>query len=198
MLPFLVARPETYSIFKKVMNTVEIVEAKESDLVSVLDIVSQAFGEEDVASLVRDLVNDETAEPVVSLLARKEDLDVGHILFTRARLEPENHFNVSILAPLAVVPDFQKQGIGGQLIEAGLEILRVNDVSLVFVLGYPGYYNRHGFISAGRLGLDAPYPIPQKNSDAWMVRELFSGKLGNYRGTVRCAASMDRAEYWRE
>ena len=193
-----VARPETYSIFKRVKNTVEIVEAQESDLASVLDIVSQAFGEEDVASLVRDLVNDETAEPVVSLLARKEDLDVGHILFTRARLEPENHFNVSILAPLAVVPGFQRQGVGGQLIDAGLDILRVNDVALVFVLGNPDYYNRQGFITAGILGLDAPYPIPEKNSDAWMVRELSSGKLGNYHGTVRCAASMDRAEYWRE
>ena len=66
---------------------------------------------------------------------------------------------MAILAPLAVVPDAQGQGIGGALIEHGLSLLQRSGVGLVFVLGHPGYYPRHGFEPAGRLGFDAPFPI---------------------------------------
>ena len=83
-----------------------------------------------------------------------------------------------MLAPLAVVPECQKQGVGGTLVKHGLELLSKSGVDLVFVLGYPEYYTRHGFAPAGVRGFDAPYPIPEKNSDAWMVFELRPGVIG--------------------
>jgi putative acetyltransferase len=71
-------------------------------------------------------------------------------------------------------------------------------VDLVFVLGHPAYYPRFGFSPAGARGLDAPYPIPQKNAEAWMVRELRPGVIGDCSGRVICADALADPEYWRE
>jgi putative acetyltransferase len=69
-------------------------------------------------------------------------------------------------------------------------------VELVFVLGHPSYYPRHGFEPAIRLGLMAQYPISPE--EAWMVRALRPGVIGQVRGTVVAADAMNRPEYWRE
>ncbi len=177
---------------------VVIREAAEGELETVLAVERAAFGAEDVAGLVRDLAGDPTARPVLSLLAFANGMATGHIMFTKAGIEPESGLSLAILAPLAVVPEHQRRGIGGKLIEAGLKILADGGVDLVFVLGYPEYYQRHGFRPARHFGLHAPYPIPEEVADAWMVRELRPGRLGNCSGTVICAAAMDKPEHWRE
>jgi putative acetyltransferase len=71
-------------------------------------------------------------------------------------------------------------------------------MELVFVLGHPHYYARHGFNPAAPLGFTAPYPIPEKNADAWMVRALKRNVVGSLRATVVCAKALDKPEYWRE
>jgi putative acetyltransferase len=174
-----------------------IVEASAADLEDVLSVERQAFGEDDVAELVRDLVDDPSARPLLSLLAWDDGRPVGHIMFTAARLEgAPRDVSVSILAPLAVVPDAQRGGIGGRLIEHGIQRLSESRVELVFVLGHPEYYPRHGFAPASRLGLAAPYPISPE--DAWMVRALRPGVIECVRGTIACADAMNRPEHWRE
>ncbi|MCD4804753.1 MAG: N-acetyltransferase [Desulfobacterales bacterium] len=157
-----------------------------------------AFGSDEEANLVRDLLGDDSAKPIVSLLAFQGNRAVGHILFTKARLESKALLSISILAPLAVVPDAQKQGIGGELIEYGLQVLLESGVDLVFVLGHPKYYPRYGFKPAGNLGFDAPYPIPDKNADAWMVRVLRPEVIDTFSGKVICADKMNNPKYWRE
>jgi putative acetyltransferase len=174
-----------------------IVEASSPDLEEVLHVERLAFGGDAEAGLVRDLLGDPSAQPLLSLLAREAEQPVGHILFTAARLQGQQRdTSVSILAPLAVVPDAQRQGIGARLIEHGVEQLRARGVGLVFVLGHPEYYPRHGFEPALRHGLAAPYPISPE--DAWMVRALRGDVLGRVHGAVACADVMDRPEYWRE
>ncbi|MCP3869755.1 MAG: N-acetyltransferase [Gammaproteobacteria bacterium] len=175
-------------------------EALNSERDIVLSVERAAFGSSEEANLVSDLLDDATAQPLLSLLAFREVRPVGHILFTRALLvpEPQSPLNLSILAPLAVLPEDQKQGIGGQLIEQGLEMLLDTGVDLVFVLGYPDYYIRHGFKPAGVLGFDASYPIAPGNADAWMVRALRPGVVGHYRGRVMCAEALNKPEYWVE
>ena len=80
--------------------------AADSDLQAVLSVEREAFGSDEEANLVRDLLADRTAQPLLSLLASEEDHPVGHILFTAARLaEDPNAASMVILAPLAVVPD---------------------------------------------------------------------------------------------
>ena len=173
-------------------------EALNLDLDNVLSVERAAFGSDEEANLVRDLIGDTSAKPIVSLLAIQDDQAVGHILFTKARLEPETPLLISILAPLAVVPDSQKQGIGGKLIEYGLQVLSESMVDLVFVLGHPGYYPSYGFKPAGNLGFNAPYPIPKKNADAWMVQALRPGAIRTFGGKIICADKLNKPEYWRE
>lgn len=151
-------------------------EAQYSDLDNVLLVERAAFDSEEEANLVSDLLEDTSAKPIVSLLAYQENRAVRHILFTKARLEPESTLSISILAPLAVVPSAQNQGIGGKLIKHGLQVLSKSGVDLVFVLGHATYYPRYGFKPAKNLGFDTAYPIPEKNADAWMVKALHQKK----------------------
>lgn len=169
-----------------------------ADLESVLSVERAAFKSADEANLVRNLFNDPSAKPLLSLLAFHAGRAVGHILFTKARLQPETPLSITILAPLAVVPDFQNKGVGSELIEHGFKILSESAVDLVFVLGYPDYYSRHGFKPAGKLGFDAPYPIPEKNADAWMVHALNRDAIKAFSGTVICADTLDKPGYWHE
>jgi len=177
----------------------QIREAVETDLNDVLLIERLAFGHDKEAKLVRDLLHDPSAKPVLSLLAFIKDRAVGHILFTTARLsDTKDTASIVILAPLAIVPDAQKQGIGGKLTEQGLELLSKSGVDLVFVLGHPEYYPRYGFKPAGHLGFEAPYPIPDEHADAWMVQALRSGVIGIVSGKVICADALNKPEHWRE
>lgn len=173
-----------------------IAEASQEDVVRVLTVEREAFGGSDEADLVTALLNDPTARPLLSLLAWEGDEAVGHILFTKATLTGADDLTVSILAPLAVVPHAQRRGIGGRLIEHGVEHLSQAGVDLLFVLGHPDYYPRHGFVPAIPFGLEAPYPITPQ--EAWMVRALRPGLVGDVRGSIACAEALDRPEYWRE
>ena len=174
-------------------------EASDSDLNDVLRVERLAFGRDEEAELVRALLSDTSAKPILSLLAFKNNLAVGHILFTTAYLtNNQSTTAIAILAPLAIVPEAQKQGIGGKLIARGLQLLSQSGVAMVFVLGHPEYYPRHGFQPAGRLGLEAPYPIPHEHSDAWMVRALRPNVIGSVYGKVICADALNKPEYWRE
>ena len=175
--------------------------ATERDLPDILRIHKAAFGDEPVDALVRDLLEDPSARPTLSLIADADGRPVGHILFTKLRLSgsgQDDAVSMAILAPLAVLPEAQNQGVGGQLIEAGLAQLREAGVDLVLVLGHPDYYPRHGFAPAGALGLEAPYPILEKNAGAWMVHALRPGLLGTVRGRVVCADALDKPELWHE
>lgn len=176
-----------------------ITEATTHDLDHVLAVERAAFGQEEEATLTAELLGDASAQPSLSLLAWDGERPIGHILFTAARIEGAGEgISVALLAPLAVVPEAQRQGVGGALIEHGLAELRRRGVALVFVLGHPEYYPRHGFEPAGVQGLDAPYPIPEELAGAWMVQALQPGVLGEVRGTVICADALSKPEYWRE
>lgn len=176
-----------------------ITEASPTDLSHALSVERAAFGQDDEAELVRALLEDPSAQPLLSLLAWVEGRPVGHILFTAARIEgAPGAARAAILAPLAVVPETQGQGVGGRLVEHGLSVLRERGVGLLFVLGHPAYYPRHGFEPALPHGLLPPFPIPPEHADAWMVRALREGLLGEVRGRVVCADAMNRPEYWRE
>ena len=174
-------------------------EVNDLDIHNVLLVEKEAFGYDKEANLVNDLLSDPSAKPLYSFLAINNDKAVGHILFTSALIEgTQNDASISLLAPLAVIPDFQKQGVGGKLVEHGLQHLTNAGVDLVFVLGHPGYYPRYGFEPAGVQGFEAPYPIPEEHANAWMVQELRPGVIGSVSGKVKCADMLHKPEHWRE
>jgi putative acetyltransferase len=169
----------------------------DADKPVILNVERKAFCRNEESELVENLLNDPTAKPLLSLLAFKNKKPAGHILFTRARIN-DSPYKIMLLAPLAVIPEYQKQGIGKGLIKKGLEILKDSGTALVFVLGHPEYYPLCGFKPAGKLGFDAPYPVPDKHAEAWMVQELKHGVVEKASGKVLCADVLNRPEYWRE
>ncbi len=180
----------------------EIRKSTELEKTEIGNIQIKAFGKEKgpvIADLVMGLLNDKTAIPLLSLVAVEGNKIIGHILFTKANVtETTKSVSVQILAPLAVLPDVQSKGVGGQLIKEGLSQLKESGVELVFVLGHPDYYPRSGFVTAGSLGFEAPYPIPAEHAGAWMVQELSKGVIGSVTGKIQCSEVLNQPEHWRE
>jgi len=183
-------------------SKLKIRESTESDRSAIDAIHMNAFGQpqgQEIVDLVNDLLKDETAKPLLSLVAEKDGKLVGHILFTTARLQPGNEETIiRILAPLAVSSENQGDGIGGGLIKEGLKQLAESGVDLVFVLGHPHYYPRFGFQTAGLLGFEAPHTIPSEHADAWMVQALKTGGLTGEKGRIQCSKILDQPQHWRE
>jgi putative acetyltransferase len=177
---------------------VQIRQTTDADLNDILLVEREAFNKDKEAELTKDMLFDPTAQPLTSFLAYIDNQPAGHILFTTAHLTGNPAVKVSILAPLAVVPKFQRQGVGAALIKKGLEILQQSGVELVFVLGHPTYYPRSGFMPAGKLGFEAFYPIPEKDADAWMVLHLRPNIIGSVSGKVIPCEALKKPEHWRE
>lgn len=161
-----------------------------------------AFDDEhclEIVHLVNDLLDDETAKPILSLVAEVNDEVVGHALFTSVSVEPATtHVASMILAPIGVTEPNQRRGVGSRLIRDGLCKLKSQEVRLVFVLGYPEYYRRFGFRPAGVLGFQPPHPIAAEHAEAWMVLELSPGAIKQNGGTIRCSRVLNQPQHWRE
>lgn len=155
-----------------------------ADCSAVFEVHRQAFRRDDEARLVDALRHNEAAFiPELSIVAVAEGRVVGHILFTRIRIEgPGGHFGESLaLAPLAVLPAFQRQGIGGQLIREGLDAARRSGFGSVIVLGHAEYYPKFGFVQAEKWGIRAPFEVP---ANVFMALELVPGALAHASGVV--------------
>jgi len=156
----------------------EIRESVPSESGAIESLYPDAFPDEDLLPLVRDLLQD----PVVatSLVGVIDSRIVGHAIFTKCGVVG-NNFSVALLGPLAVAPAWQRQGIGSAIVRAGLRLLEETDVSLVLVLGDPAYYKRLGFLP--EFLIEPPFRLPAEWDGAWQSQRLdktkaaFSGKL---------------------
>src|SRR4030042_3064638 len=122
--------------------------------------------------------------PELSLVAVRQGRIVGHILFSLIEIRmddrPDQLMPALSLAPMAVHPDFQSQGIGSALVRKGLEICRDLGHAAVVVVGHPDYYPRFGFASARAKGLEALFPVPD---EAFLAIELVPGSLHGVKGS---------------
>lgn len=122
---------------------------------------------------------------MASLVAVQGGRIVGHILFSRLVIEAgERIIEAAALAPMAVHPECQRQGIGSALVRAGLEACRAAGIAAVVVLGHADYYPRFGFSAAAARGLRCPFP---EAGDAFMALELKAGALNVSDAVVRYA-----------
>ena len=122
------------------------------------------------------------ATPLVSLVAEDDADIIGHILFSPVTVTSAPGLILMGLAPMAVVPGRQRQGVGSTLVREGLERCRQLNVAGVVVLGHPEYYPRFGFVPSVRLSLRSEYDVPE---EVFMVRELRDGALNGLSGTIR-------------
>lgn len=115
------------------------------------------FGRSDEPELVERLRAG--GDVVLERVAEVDGVVAGHILFSRARIEP-GHWPAVQLAPACAAPGRQRGGIGGALIRDGLARLAEAGETHVFLLGHPGYYPRFGFSAEAAAAFASPWPGP--------------------------------------
>jgi putative acetyltransferase len=138
------------------MEHIEIREEIPQDIDAIRAINEQAFGQPQEANIVDKLRAN--CDGLLSLVALKDDKIIAHILFSPVTIEGIFGMLKGMgLAPMAVLPEFQRKGVGSKLIRAGMEILKKSGFPFVIVLGHPEYYPRFGFEPASRYGIKSQW-----------------------------------------
>jgi len=150
-------------------------------------VVRRAFGGEAEVTLLTDLRAQDAM--VCELVAERAGAGlVGHIAFSRLDVRTRTkHIEAVALAPLAVLPSHQRQGVGRALVEQGLTHLRDMKIDLVIVLGDPAYYSRFGFSALPARLLQAPY-----SGEGFQALELTPGVLGKRTWQVAYATAFSK------
>jgi putative acetyltransferase len=156
------------------------------DRAEVREVHRLAFGQDDEGRLVDALRDEGFAR--VSLVAEAAGRVVGHILFSdMSIMTPTGPVGALALAPLAVVPEAQRRGIGSRLVREGLAICAEGSHRVVLVVGHPGFYPRFGFSAELARRLSSPYAGP-----AFQARELVAGALDGISGAVVYPSPFER------
>jgi putative acetyltransferase len=160
--------------------TIAVRSERDGDADQIRLVHERAFGgpaEADIVDALRGSVG------ALSLVAVVDDRIAGHVLFTPVHIDGVSPHGAALgLAPLAVLPERQRLGVGSALVRAGLDACRSHGCGIVVVLGHSEYYPRFGFVPASTAGLACEFPVPE---EAFMVLELKPGTVAATRGTVR-------------
>ena len=143
----------------------EIRQETEEDYDEVYNVIKTAFetakhkdgNEQDLVAQLRKSNN---FIPELSLVAVQDNKIVGHILFTKVKI---GEYEELALAPLSVLPEYQRQGIGKKLIEIGHKKAKELGYHYSVVLGSETYYPKSGYIPASKYGIKAPFEVENEN-----------------------------------
>lgn len=153
-------RPEDYDavceVVKKAFESAEHSDGNEQDLVAALRKTQEFI-------------------PELSLAAEVDGKIVGYVLFTKLGMGAHTEL---ALAPLAILPEYQKQGIGTALIQAGHKIAVGLGYHYSVVLGSETYYPRTGYVPAKEFGIEAPFEVPDENFMAVKLCEYLESVEG--------------------
>ena len=153
-------------------------EEKRKDIEAIHKINCWAFGQTQEAGLVNKLR--ESCDDLLSLVSVMQNQVVGHILFSPAVIEgPKGTVHGMALAPMAVLPEYQRQGIGSRLVNAGIQKLKKEECPFIIVLGHAEYYPRFGFEPASRFGIQSQWEVPD---DAFMILVLNEPEMDRISG----------------
>ena len=143
--------------------------AREADSEAVARVHRAAFDTGAEAAIVERAraLGDDVAQ--LSLVAELDRRIVGHVLISRARLDGRS---VLALGPIGVLPELQRQGLGGALMRQTIERARAAGEPLIVLIGHPWYYPRFGFVRASTLGIRPPFEIAD---EVFMALELRAG-----------------------
>ncbi len=159
----------------------DIREERPEDVLGIRYVNRQAFERTVEADLIDKLRQRQGF--ILSLVALEKGQVVGHILFNPVTIESgDSSFEVAALGTMAVLPEHQRQGIGSQLVEVGLEALKKTGHDVVVVVGHASYYPRFGFSPASKYGIKPEFDAPD---EAFMLLELRPGALAGRTGTVK-------------
>ena len=154
---------------------------KTDDIDRIREINMSAFGAESEADLVDALRK--SGVPLISLVAEEDKTIIGHIMFSPVTIDNGcTSISVAGLAPMSVLPEFQRKGVGSLLVKEGLEQCKQEGYSAVIALGHPEYYPRFGFVPSAKYNIRSEYDVPE---NVFMIQELYDGALTGCHGTVK-------------
>jgi len=152
------------------------------DVNKIREVNKRAFKQEHEASAVDKLRDN--CKSILSLVAVDENQVVGYILFSPAVVEGESGKLLGTgLAPVAVLPKYQRQGIGTELVQTGVARIKQGGCPYIIVLGYPEYYSRFGFEPANRYGISSEWDVP--DDEAFMILILNKRAMKDVTGVAK-------------
>ena len=146
------------------MMNITIRQEKPEDYEQVFELVKRAFSEMEHADgdehhMVNRLRQSSGFVPELSLVAEADGMIVGHILFTQTQIGDMTQL---VLAPVAVLPEYQRKGIGGHLIQEGHRIAKELGYEFVVLVGHEHYYPRFGYRLAKEFGFSLSIEVPEE------------------------------------
>lgn len=145
-------------------------------------LIKEAFNNDFEKDLVEKIRLNPKHINELSLIAEDINEIAGHILFSQIIVKGDSdHLGGLSLAPLAVKPKYQKQGVGSALIHQGLLLAKALGYKFVIVLGHSDYYSKFEFTKASDFNVKCPFEVPD---EAFMALELREGSLCNVSGVV--------------
>lgn len=168
-------------------QNITIRQETEKDFEEVFNLIEKAFKNDEYSEnneqfIVETLRKSEQFIPELSIVAEKDASIVGYILLSPIKIKNKNKtVNSLALAPVAVLPKFQRQGIGGRLINYAHAKATALGFKSIIVLGHENYYPKFGYLLAESFGIKLPFKVPTENC---MAIELVSNGLLDVSGTV--------------
>jgi predicted N-acetyltransferase YhbS len=184
-------------IFEK--NAMEFSLFKPSDTQKIIALFTRVFsaseGEaegKNIGNLVANLMTKTKSQDLMGCIAKNNESIVGCIFFSRF-IVPTGQA-AFILSPVAIATDFQRRGIGQQLINYGLDQLRSLNIKLVFTYGDPDFYSKTGFKQISESVVKAPYVLSQPIG--WLAQSLVGEPIPTIQGPTKCVEALGDSKYW--
>mgnify|MGYP000633955455 CR=1 FL=1 len=162
------------------------------EMLLIQDIHLQAF--ESDGPLVSNMAKEMLSQSeTISINVERDGKVVGNIIFTPFKLNDHPDKKCFLLAPLGVLPEFQKQGVGKELIEKGVLHLKSIGTDAIFVMGHPDYYELRGFVTTEVI---PPYDELVTFYDGWKMLEIQPGSMAEVGGTSVAADPIMKPIFW--
>ena len=170
---------------------------QETDENAIGAVIETAFCEEEnklIMTLALELVSETTSPTIKSLVAEVNERAIGYVAFSPVFLKYASGISGYILAPLAVSPQHQKQGVGSQLVRSGIDVLTKEGGDILLVYVDPAYYRRFGFLEKTGRAFMPPYPLACPFG--WTGMMLNKTPLPDTAIQFDCVASLSKPDLW--
>ena len=171
--------------------------AQATDLNSIQKVIETAFSDQEntvIMNLAAELSSENTRPPIQSLVAEVDNQVAGYVSCSPIFLSSHAGICGYILAPLAILPNHRKQGIGSNLIKSGIELLAKQSVDVLLVYGDPDYYGRFGFKHSTARSFVPPYPL--EYPCGWLGMMLSDIDIPAAPIEFACVSSFNKPDLW--
>ncbi|MBO9449306.1 N-acetyltransferase [Tropicibacter sp. R16_0] len=166
---------------------------KQNEIDAILNVHRLAFGPEEgeeTAQLAKDLLGH---PDVLSFSVERDGQIAGNVLFMPFEFVDHPGVACQLLAPCGVLPEYQGQGVGRELMQTSIAHLTAIGTDAVFVLGVPTFYPRYGFAPTDK---QTPYPDLLTLPQSWMALELVTGTVAPLSGKTLAIPQFMQPQFW--